>query len=357
MRRIYKLYLHYRRMFRMFKGFNTPSYYGIKSKSALARVIDYLYIFFILKIMPNNYHLFGFESKERSQFKDYLGDTLEPMYYNQLRTKLWSNSSLVHDKYVFKCLCRQNGLPVPYNFGLIKNNKINGNGKDLREFMVSHGLNQVIVKPVLGGGGKGIHLISMNNCLPISQLEQIDSCAGNYMRDGYLVEELLEQHEEMNKINPYTLNSIRIITLLSRDGSVEVLAAMLKTNSTNEPMDNFSQGGIVIGVDVNTGQLKKYGIMQYPQGKIFTEHPLTKTKFSDFQIPFWQEVRQTAEKAQTVFHQVKSVGWDIAVTPKGPVIIEGNQDWGTNGIQAANGGLLTTINKALFAQYGIKFYK
>lgn len=357
MRRIFKIYLHYRRMFKIFKGFNTPSYYGISSKSAFTKIIDYLYIFFILKIMPNNYHLFGFDFKNRSKFKEYLGDTLEPVYYNQLRCKLWSHNILVHDKFVFKCLCQQNGLPVPNNFGLIKDNKINGNGTNLGELMASHGLNRVIVKPVLGGGGKGIHLISMNDCLPISELEKIDACAGNYMKDGYLVEELLEQHEEMNKINPYTLNSIRIITILCSDGTAEILAAMLKTSSTNMPMDNFSQGGIVIGIDVCTGKLKSYGVMQYPQGKILHEHPLTKTKFSDFQIPFWQEVKETTEKAQKVFHQVKSVGWDIAVTPKGPVIIEGNQDWGTNGIQAANGGLLTTRNKVLFAQYGIKFYE
>jgi hypothetical protein len=132
---------------------------------------------------------------------------------------------------------------------------------------------------------------------------------------------------------------------------------MLKTNSTNEPMDNFSQGGIVIGIDLDTGKLKKNGIMQYPQNQMFTHHPLTGTEFLGFQIPFWQELKKLAEKAQRVFDQIKSVGWDIAVTPNGPVIIEGNQDWGTNGIQAVNGGLLTPRNKDLYAQYGITFYE
>jgi len=223
--------------------------------------------------------------------------------------------------------------------------------------MLKNGLERVIVKPVLGGGGKGIHLISIEDSNVVSQLQKMDSQHGDFMSEGYLVEEVLEQHSELDRINPYSINSIRIISMLCRDESVEFLAAMLKTNATNAPMDNFSQGGIVIGIDLDTGKLKEDGITQYPQGKIHKQHPLTQTEFLNFQIPFWVDLKRIAAKAQEVFYHVQSVGWDIVVTPKGPVIIEGNRLWGTNGIQAANGGLLTPKNKALFAQYGITFYK
>jgi len=37
------------------------------------------------------------------------------------------------------------------------------------------------------------------------------------------------------------------------------------------------------------------------------------------------------------------------------VVIEGNLDWGTAGIQAANGGLLNRRNRMLFAGHGIYF--
>jgi hypothetical protein len=226
----------------------------------------------------------------------------------------------------------------------------------MRDFMLKKGLDRVIVKPVFGGGGRGIHLIADADTDVLTQLVKIDSRFGNFMSEGYLVEEALVQHPEINRINPHTVNSIRIASMLCRDGSVEFLAAMLKTNANDDPMDNFSQGGIVIGIDLETGRLKREGICQYPKGRVFEQHPLTRTPFLGFQIPFWEELKAVAARAQMVFHHVKSVGWDIAITPTGPVIIEGNQDWGTNGIQAANGGLLTAKNVALYAQYGIRFY-
>lgn len=354
--RISSLYLHYRRVFRIFRGFGMPSYDGRNSKSKLTQAMDYLYIFFVLKIMPNNYHLFRFDSKDRTQFKDYLGDSTEPLYYRKLRMNLWSGALLVHDKYLFKCICRCHDLPVPLHFAMIKNNKIDGGGSDMRSFMLEKRLNRVIVKPVMGGGGRGIHLITIDEAKDTAQLEALDARFGGFMKEGYLVEEVIEQHPELNRINPNTVNSIRIVTILCRDASVEFLAAMLKTSSTNVAMDNFSQGGIVIGIDLDTGKLKEDGTMQYPQGRVFKRHPLTQTEFLGFQIPFWEELIKIVTKAQQVFYHIKSVGWDIAMTPKGPLFIEGNQDWGSNGLQAANGGLLTPKNKALFAQYGITFY-
>jgi len=61
--------------------------------------------------------------------------------------------------------------------------------------------------------------------------------------------------------------------------------------------------------------------------------------------------------AQKIFFELKAIGWDLAVSPQGPVIIEGNIEWGTTGIQATNGGLLTARNRLLFAQYGLTFHE
>jgi len=86
-------------------------------------------------------------------------------------------------------------------------------------------------------------------------------------------------------------------------------------------------------------------------------HPLTGVVFEGFEVPYWKEVKETAAQAQKVFSELKAIGWDLAVCPAGPVVIEGNIEWGTTGIQATNGGLLTPRNRSLFARYGLTFYE
>ena len=41
-------------------------------------------------------------------------------------------------------------------------------------------------------------------------------------------------------------------------------------------------------------------------------------------IPYWKESLETCLKAAKMVDGLGYVGWDIAVTPNGPVLIEGN---------------------------------
>lgn len=191
----------------------------------------------------------------------------------------------------------------------------------------------------------------------------------------------------MDKINPHSVNSVRVVTLLCSDGKVEFLAVMLKTSSSTSPVDNFNLGGIAIGIDLETGGLKKEGFVKFVladnviktkniiqendieglarrikeiekshPGNIMEKHPVTNTEFFGFQIPFWNELKEIAIKAQKEFYPIKSVAWDIAIGIKGPVILEGNQMYGTAAIQATNGGMLIPKNRKLFSQYGLRFH-
>jgi hypothetical protein len=247
--------------------------------------------------------------------------------------------------------------------------------------MLKHNLDTIVLKPKFGAGGVGINFIRRE------ELDNFDGSA-QWQKGEYILEEQVRQHSEMDKINPHSINSIRVITVLCSDSTVEFLGAMLRTSSSKFPVDNFTLGGIVIGIDMNTGRLRKEGFVKffYPEkqgdmkttlnyksidqafetmrlkilllpGKTLLKHPVTKTEFLNLQIPYWNELKKISIKAQKVFNHIKSIGWDFAITPKGPVIIEGNQSWGTIGLQAANGGLLTAKNKNLFAQYGISFYE
>ncbi len=374
-------YAHYWRIFQIFKGFNSPSYCEDKDKikSKISQFIDYLYLFFVLKILPSYYHLYCFDTIDRKQFKEYMGDTWEDPFTRKKITSLWQSGMMIRNKYIFKCLCAYHNIPVPRNYGIYRNGVFYGQGTDLKDLMLKNNLEKIVLKPTLGLGGVGIQFVSRYN---LDSHEPLIKAA----KEEYIVEEVIEQHPELKKVNPHSVNSVRVITFLCPDGTVEFLATVLKTSQSKVPVDNFGVGGIAIGINIATGKLKKEGFVKflapnevldrkmtideeaikqilksvkkmkllYP-GKILTKHPITQTEFLNFQIPYWDELKEMAIKAQKVFRHGKTIAWDIAITPKGPVILEGNEGWST-GLQAAAGGFLNAKNRRLFDLYGISFY-
>ena len=58
---------------------------------------------------------------------------------------------------------------------------------------------------------------------------------------------------------------------------------------------------------------------------VYEEHPIAKIKFDTVQVPFVKEAYEIALEAALVVPEVRYVGWDIAITDNGPVIMEGNE--------------------------------
>jgi hypothetical protein len=343
---------HYARISTIWKGLGSPSYSPDpqKAKGKTEILLDRLYLFFILKMLPVNYHLFQFDSKKRSEFREYMDEPLAPFLRHKLYRHLWDDrySSLVNDKYVFHCFCRYHGIPVPELYGTLCREKWEETGKTLKKIFAAGPVEKVILKPLRGTQGEGIRFVSRK------EIEDEGRFSDKDLRKGdYIIQEVVTQHRDLTRINPHSLNTIRLITLLSRDGETVPLAAMLRTSSTTSPIDNFATGGLVIGIDLETGKLRKYGFQKKEYGTIAENHPLTGVSFEGFEIPHWRDVMDITTKAQKEFHFLKSIGWDLAVTETGPVAIEGNLDWGTAGIQAANGGLLSPKNRETFAGHGL----
>ena len=355
-----RFYRHYSRIFGLFKGFSSRSFCEDKDsiKPFYTKVIDYLYLFFVLKIFPRNYHLFRMDCRDRSSFRNYLDDPDSPYLKDKFFDVLWPRSYifLIHDKYIFHCMCKFHGIPTPKIYGLYGKGRLR-DCRSLVEFMEMERLEKVVLKPVLGLMGEDIYVISRTELRSRGNIGEAKIEVQSERIEGkdLIVQEFVNQHNAMDEINPHSINTIRLISIICKDGSVNFLAGMLRTSANTTPVDNFSKGGIVVGIDLGTGRLERRGFRKPGYGFPVTAHPVTKTCFEGYQIPFWEEVLMLAAKAQRTFYQIRSIGWDIAITPKGPIIIEGNQQWGTASIQAANGGLLTPKNRALLAQYGLEF--
>jgi hypothetical protein len=372
---------HYKKIGKIFKGFSSKSFVTESNpkKPFISKVVDYLFIFFNMKIMPENYHIFGFEGKKRCDFKRYLGETWNEPFMRKI-WKIWGNGILLRDKMTFKIICEYHSLPVPKNFGLLRKGQFEGGQEKVLMLIEQQKPKMLVMKPVVGQNGVGIQFITPDQVKSVCNDSELH-------KETYVIEEAVEQHPELNKINPHSVNTIRLITFLCPDGKVELLSGMLKTSATKIPIDNFNLGGIAIGIDLASGRLNKKGYSKFYSpdsvidnrkstdpatikkilyeisemqarhpGRTFDRHPLTGFRFEGFQLPGWDSVVEAAIKGQRVFYHGKSIAWDIAITTNGPVILEGNEGWGTSAIQATNGGLLSEKTKTLFAQYGLYFY-
>lgn len=168
--------------------------------------------------------------------------------------------------------------------------------------------------------------------------------------DCDLVEECLEQHEILNEIYQNSVNTIRLVTV-HRNGKSKVICSFFRTGKSGNYVDNFISGGLLTRVDIETGKLMFDAVDH--EGVIYSEHPDTKIKIKGFQLPMWSDCIEMALNAAAVIPQVGYVGWDIAVTPNGPALIEGNEFPGHVMYQLPahtpdNYGLLPLFNKVIF---------
>lgn len=60
------------------------------------------------------------------------------------------------------------------------------------------------------------------------------------------------------------------------------------------------------------------------EDNIYHEHPITKEKIVGFKVPEFDAAVKLVKEAAKVVPEVAYVGWDVAISASGPVIVEGN---------------------------------
>lgn len=191
---------------------------------------------------------------------------------------------------------------------------LNNNKDEFKKFIKNKKL--IFCKPISGTHGDAMEKINPSEF----KGDLYDYLISKNLK---LIEEVIVQCDEMNKLYPLAINTIRIITVYRYDGSVKVVAAYQRIGNNGRIVDNYNGGGMVVPIN------EKTGIIEYPAvdklKNIYYEHPMTKTKIVGFKIPMYKEAVELAKKVAKLVKEVRYVGWDIALTPKGPTIIEGNE--------------------------------
>ncbi len=118
-----------------------------------------------------------------------------------------------------------------------------------------------------------------------------------------------------------------MMTCRTFDGAPELLASILRMPVTHPSVDNYALGGLASPVD-RDGILGPAAAKPLPQAMVRVEqHPITGHRFVGTQLPFWPEAVRVALAAHAAFPEYPSIGWDVAIAPDGPTLIEGNAGW------------------------------
>lgn len=192
---------------------------------------------------------------------------------------------------------------------------------------------KIIYKPNGGMQGTGVEVFEITPESAEDVFEQL------ILMPKGVVEEYVIQHPEMNTLNPTSVNTMRIVTLSSMtepvtpDGkSVVVAYVSLRTGGGGAIVDNYSSGGMMMGVDVETGCVITNSFS--PSGEVISVHPATGVTFKGFKIPYFKEALEMVTGACEKYQLSAYIGWDIAIGEDGPVLIEVNQKPGSAGLTA-----------------------
>jgi len=245
---------------------------------------------------------------------------------------------LTEDKAVFSIYCEKNNIPIPKLFGLFFKdscgiNWIGGEPLSKREewidFFVNHCPDEFVIKPSRGVYGEGIIFVDKKK--DDFSGESIHQQLKKSRFDSFVIQEALKNHTSILAVSPKEgLQTLRVITFIDEYSEVKVICAYLKIIVGNNMVDNHKGGklgNLLCEINLFDGSLNvpflitEGGLIQKPK------HPDTGKHIAGIKLPFWKDVTQLAKEIAPHFLPMRAIGWDIALTPNGPCIIEGNARW------------------------------
>lgn len=252
---------------------------------------------------------------------------------------------LLDNKNSFWDFCNSKGLPVTKRLGNILKQ---GNGslvwvdakgaeQSIQELLHQH--LAVFVKTAEGTQGA--------SCAKWELLDDMH-VAVNHVATGWeelsdwvtgelLVEEIVPQHKAIAAFHSKSLNTLRMVTMRKPDGSIELNHSFLRLGVGEQGVDNFNHGGIgvLIRKDGTLAKIGRYKDFTRPDA---TEHPDSHILFDGYKIPMYQECVQLVLRAHELNKNIQGVGWDVALTQDGPLLVEANPNFGFDLMQATGEG-------------------
>lgn len=215
-------------------------------------------------------------------------------------------------------------------------------GAALFEMLENH--RELFLKRGIGHGGKGSRILIKEDSHRWSIHDRIPSpsCAAPVVAETELIEQLRKSGEGECWLMQPRLGNHPLLARLFGPGliSVRVVSARSERHfaflgslvSFAAPEQLVSQRGLKVGVEVESGRMSKVFHYSADQRE-YRCNPHTGERVEGVQLPFWEEVLEIVGRAHAVMPDFPFLGWDVAICPTGPVMLEANGNFGVAGLQ------------------------
>jgi len=287
-------------------------------------IIELIHCFIIEKETPYYYFQNLLHKKNSPNYRQFIGNKkrgniIDDFYFTGDFHRLEDKNTF--DKVMKKSNVKStNSLAYTENRKLLYSDKafeiddLEALKKSISIIITENKLTELFIKPLDGIGGSTTFKIHSNSDKKIEDLFEA------MKKTDFIIQENLIQHELLDQIYSNSINTVRVHTF-RHDSEVEIVSSIMRFGVGNNIVDN---GGLF--VPVYDWKLEKYGYSLFKKGGgRFVKHPDTNFAFENFEIPFVKEIENLIKKAASLFEK-DFIGWDIAITNEGPVIIEGNHN-------------------------------
>lgn len=284
---------------------NAPCFAGKKDREAIKNELLFYRIGY--GFHPEEYVCYELEGKTPEERKSFISSS--ECFLNVLKMNDYRDSQILNNKGLsykrFKDKYRRDAVYIHKA----------GDYAEYLQFVHKHPV--FVKKNVFEAMGRSVELIDIKTC-GVSEKEYFESL----LQIGpHLLEERVIQSEVMARLHPASVNTVRCITFNTKHGIIDPYYFM-KIGQAGAFVDNGGAGGILVGIDNETGCLNTDGYDEFDRK--YTVHPDSRIPFIGYQLPDWEQMKAICKELSAQLPRVKYIGWDMAHTDAGWVIIEGN---------------------------------
>ncbi|MBO4326029.1 MAG: hypothetical protein J5950_02010 [Clostridia bacterium] len=287
-----------------------------------AEMYKTIYYYWVYGCPASEYYYLGFYNKTHDEIKEYVTSREKVIYRNRLNRL--EDAHLFNNKWDTYCLFKDY-----FGRDVIKI-ETDADYPDFCAFVANHPT--FVVKPTDMGGGNGVHKVTTDPAMTdedrrklfreiLAENEKNKKLYHRGKENSMILEELLVQVPEMAVIHPNSVNGVRVTAVHVGD-KVHIMYPWFKIGRFGQFLTSAIFGTLDAVIDAETGVVITPGCSEFNER--FDVHPDTGVPILGFRIPKWKELIDTVTELAMKVDTVRYVGWDMVLTEKGWVLMEGN---------------------------------